>query len=95
MLNDDVGEVRLCAAEQLAQMGDLTGEQEVVAYFKTQSPDFNQSSPANIFATMAIGRMARASVTKYLPKLLKSRSKVVRLTAAQSVLVIVGADAKI
>ncbi len=89
MLNDEVGEVRLCAAEQLAQMGDLAGEQEVVSYFKTQSPDLNEASVANIFATMAIGRMATASGTKYLPKLLQSRSKVVRLTAAQSVLLLV------
>ena len=95
MLNDEVGEVRLCAAEQLARMGDLTGEQEVVAYFKTQSPDLNKASPANIFATMAIGRMATAPGTKYLPQLLQSRSKVIRLTAAQSVLVLVLADAKI
>ncbi len=89
MLNDEVGEVRLCAAEQLAQMGDLACEQDVVAYFKTQSPDLNQSSVANIFATMAIGRMATASVTEYLPKLLQSRSKVIRLYAAQSVLLLV------
>ena len=95
MLNDDIMEVRLCAAEQLAQMGDLAGEQEVVAYFKTQSPDLNQTSVANIFATMAIGRMATASGTKYLPQLLQSRSKVIRLTAAQSVLLLVLADAKI
>lgn len=94
MLNDEVEEVRLCAAEQLARMGDLAGEQEIVAYFKTQSPDLNQTSVANIFATMAIGRMATAPVAKYLPKLLQSRSKVVRLTAAQSVLVLVLADAK-
>ena len=89
MLRDEVGEVRLCAAQQLAQMGDLTGEQEVMAYFKTQSPDLNQTSVANIFATMAIGRMATAPGTKYLPQLLQSRSKVIRLTAAQSVLLLV------
>ncbi len=89
MLNDEVGEVRLCAAEQLAQMGDLAGEQEVLAYFKTQSPDLNETSVANIMATMAIGRMATASGAKYLPKLLQSRSKVIRLTAAQSVLLLV------
>ncbi|MCD6395144.1 MAG: HEAT repeat domain-containing protein [Planctomycetes bacterium] len=94
MLNDEVGEVRLCAAEQLAKMGDLSGEQEVLAYFKTQSPDLNQASIANIFATMAIGRMA-SSGTRYLPQLLQSRSKVIRLTAAQSVLVLVLADAEI
>lgn len=89
MLNDEVREVRLCAAEQLARMGDLAGEQEVLVYFKTQSPDLNQASTANIFATMAIGRMATAPGTKYLPKLLQSRSKVIRLTAAQSVLLLV------
>jgi hypothetical protein len=70
-------------------MGDLAGERDVVAYFKTQSPDLNQASVANIFATMAIGRMATASVTEYLPKLLQSRSKVIRLYAAQSVLLLV------
>lgn len=91
MLQDEVPEIRLCAAEQLARMGDLTGESEVTGYFKTRHPDINQASVANIFATMALGRMAMAPGGKYLPKLLQSRSKVIRLTAAQSVLLLVAA----
>lgn len=89
MLQDEVPEIRLCAAEQLARMGDLTGESEVIGYFKARRPDINQASVANIFATMALGRMPTAPGGKYLPKLLQSRSKVIRLTAAQSVLLLV------
>ena len=88
MLEDEVPEIRLCAAEQLARMGDLTGELEVTGYFKSQRPDINQASIANIFATMALGRMPAALGRSYLPGLLQSRSKVIRLTAAQSVLLL-------
>ncbi len=89
MLQDEVREIRLCAAEQLARMGDLAGESEVIGYFKTQHPDINQAFIPNIFATMALGRMTMAPGGKYLPQLLQSRSKVIRLTAAQSVLLLV------
>ncbi len=88
MLDDEVPEIRLCAAEQLARMGDLAGESEVIGYFKTQHPDINQAFVANIFATMALGRMTMAPGVEYLPRLLQSRSKVIRLTAAQSVLLL-------
>jgi len=92
MLEDEVPEIRLCAAEQLARMGDFTGGSEVTGYFKSQHPDINQASIANIFATMALGRMPAAQGGKFLPQLLQSRSKVIRLTAAQSVLLLVATE---
>ena len=89
MLDDEVPEIRLCAAEQLARMGDMTGESEVTGYFTSQHPDVKQTPTASIFATMALGRMPTAAGGSYLPRLLQSRSKVIRLTAAQSVLLLV------
>ncbi len=92
MLQDEVLEIRLCAAEQLARMGELAGESEVTGYFKSQHPDINQASVANIFATMALGRMAVAPGGKYLPRLLQSRSKVIRVYAAQSMLLLAATE---
>lgn len=88
MLYDDILEVRLCAAEQLGRLGDRTGEEEIVRYFTKSAPNINETSIANGMATMAIGRIENPSLTKYLPKLLNSRSKEIRLIAAQSVLLL-------
>jgi len=93
MLNDEVMEVRLCAAEQLARTGDLTGEPLIAGYFERQRPNLNKSSVANMLAAMALGWMP-ASAEKYLSKLLDSRAKAIRLAAAQSVLVLVPPKAR-
>ncbi|MBE0537055.1 MAG: HEAT repeat domain-containing protein [Phycisphaerae bacterium] len=88
MLADEVPEVRLCAAEQLGRIGNQAGEAEVVAYFEQGRPDLNQTSVANTFAAMAIGRIGTEPLKKYLPALLQSNSKIIQLSTAQSVLLL-------
>jgi len=88
MLYDDVQEVRLCAAGELGRLGDASGEAEVIEYFKKISRNPDESSMANSMATMAIGRIGGEALTKLLPGFLQSRSKLIRLTAAQSVLLL-------
>lgn len=84
---DDVLEVRLCAAEQLGRLGDRTGRDEVAAYF-AGNPDLNQPEMATLLAVMAIGRIGTPELAAVLPAALNSRSDVIRLTAAQSVLLL-------
>lgn len=88
MLYEDIPEVRLCAAEQLGRLGDTSGRPEVVEYFKRISQNRDEPSIANSMATMAIGRIGGGALTVYLPRLLRSRSKLIRLIAAQSVLLL-------
>jgi HEAT repeat protein len=88
MLYDDVQEVRLCAADELGRIGDASGEAEVIEYLKKISRNPDESSMANSMATMAIGRIGGEVLTKLLPGLLQSRSKLIRLNAAQSVLLL-------
>ncbi|HIJ67625.1 MAG TPA: HEAT repeat domain-containing protein [Planctomycetes bacterium] len=88
MLYEDIWEVRLCAAEQLGRLGDPSGRPEILEYLRNVSRDFDEPSIANSMATMAIGRIGGDSLTEYLPRLLRSRSKLIRLVAAQSVLLV-------
>jgi len=88
MLDDEVLELRLCAAEQLGRLGDRTGEAEIAAYFQRSNPNINETSIPNVFAVLAIGQIRAEALYKYLPPALHSRSKVVQLAAAQSVLLI-------
>jgi HEAT repeat protein len=85
---DDVLEVRLCAAEELGRLGDTTGASEILNYFTEKSPNLDRASVANIIATMAIGRLGGPSLTRFLPRLMQSKSKEVQLSAAQSVLLL-------
>ena len=85
MLQDDVLEVRLAAAEQLGRLGDKRGEMEVYRYFQS-APDLNQVSMANNMAVMAIGRVKSSRLNAYLTDALASQSEFIRLLAAQSVL---------
>ena len=87
MLTDDVAEVRLCAAEQLGRLGDRSGREEVAAYL-SGNPDFHRSDIANLLAVMAIGRIGTPELTAYLPAAMNSRSDIIRLAAAQSVLLL-------
>jgi HEAT repeat protein len=84
-LDDDVQEVRLVAAEQLARLGDKRGEEKVYAYFQTQ-PDLNIQDMANQTAVMAIGPMKSKRLNDLLPKILDSQSPYIQLLAARSVL---------
>jgi HEAT repeat protein len=86
MLDDDVLEVRLCAAEELGKLKDTTGTGEILAYFNENSPNMDETSITNIIATLAIGRIADPSLNNFLPPLLKSKSKSIQLCASQSVL---------
>ncbi len=90
MLDDEVPEVRLCAARQLGGLGNPTGQIEVLEYFKEISPglDSIRRNEANVLAAMAIGQIGTRELVKYLPGLLKSRSKKVQLSASQAVLLL-------
>ena len=90
MLNDEVPEVRLCAARQLGRLRDPTGQVEVSEYFKEISPglDSIRRNEANVLAAMAIGQIGTKDLVKYLPGLLKSRSRKVQLSASQAVLLL-------
>ncbi|MHC4883044.1 MAG: HEAT repeat domain-containing protein [Planctomycetota bacterium] len=86
MLQDDVQEVRLAAAEQLARLGDNRGERLVLEYFQT-SPDLNVADMANGMGVMAIGYLKNSQLNALLPNVLDSQSPYIQLLAAQSVLV--------
>ncbi|HDS84480.1 MAG TPA: HEAT repeat domain-containing protein, partial [Phycisphaerales bacterium] len=87
MLTDDVPEVRLCAAEQLGRLGDTTGREEVAQYLRNHA-DLSRGDVATMLAVMAIGRIGTPELIDWLPKALDSQSDVIRLTAAQSVLLL-------
>ncbi len=87
MLTDDVPEVRLCAAEQLGRLGDPAGREEVAQYLRNHA-DLSRGDVATMLAVMAIGRIGTPELTDWLPKALDSQSDVIRLTAAQSVLLL-------
>lgn len=86
MLQDDVLEVRLAAAEQLARLGDKRGEGQVLEYFQT-NPDLNTSDIANGMAVMSIGYLKNSQLNGFLTKALDSQSPHIQLLAAQSVLI--------
>ena len=85
MLQDDILEVRLAAAEQLARTGDSRGKGLVLEYFQT-NPDLNTPNMSNGMAVMAIGYLKNNELNAFLPKALDSRAPYVQLLAAQSVL---------
>ncbi|MCI0499986.1 MAG: HEAT repeat domain-containing protein, partial [Planctomycetales bacterium] len=85
MLQDDVVEVRLTAAEQLARLKDKRGEEQVWGYFKTL-PDLNKRDMANGMAVMAIGYLGSSRLNSYLPQVLDSPSPELQIIGAQAVL---------
>lgn len=87
MLQDDVQEVRLAAAEQLGQMGDNRGQDEVYRYLQS-NPNLNRADMANNMAVLAIGRIGSEPLKAYLPDALASQSEVIQLLAAQSALLL-------
>jgi len=89
MLDDELPEVRLAAAEQLGTLKDPAGEPEVRDFFeKNLAANLDQRSRerANMLAALAIGQIRTISLTKFLPELLKNESKFVRIAAAKAVL---------
>ena len=88
MLDDEVLEVRLIAAEQLGMLGDAGGEPEVLDVFTEnlaaglEEKDVEQ---INVLAALAIGQIGTDSLLKFLPGLLKDNSEFVRIAAAEAV----------
>ena len=88
MLKDDLPEVRLVAAEQLGNLGDIAGEKVVIdALTKDISAAQDTETKARIqtLAALAIGQIRTPAVKKFLPELLKSESQFARLAAAKAV----------
>lgn len=85
MLQDDVLEVRLAAAEQLGILQDRSGLPIVRDYFESR-PNLDETNVANQLAVSAIGTLKDSSLNGYLLRALTSRSPFIRLMAAKSVL---------
>lgn len=87
-LDDDVLEVRLAVAAELGKLGDKSGEPEVLDVFKkklTAGLEEQDLARINVLTALAIGQICTPGLTKHLPKLMKSKSKTVRLAAAKAV----------
>jgi HEAT repeat protein len=90
MLDDDVIEVRLAAAQQLGALKSTVGESEVRQILANNLIAGLQNKEARehayVLAALAIGRIATPPLTRFLPKMLKNESVFVRLAAAEAVL---------
>jgi len=89
MLDDDIMEVRLAAAEQLGVHKDKIGESVVLDVFEKNLAvglDKRDLALAYMRVALAIGRIGTPSLKKYLPRLLKDPSPAVRIAAAKAVL---------
>jgi len=86
MLHDDVPEVRLAAAGELGKLGSKSGKSEVENYLKGKSGAVTRQGKQ--FAAIAIGQIKDKSLAKYLPELMRSNSKSLRLVAARSALLL-------
>lgn len=92
MLEDEVPEVRLSAAEQLGSLGDSGGTMVVLEYLTgtNQKDEKAVTDMRNAIAALAIGQIGDAKLIEYLPKLLKSDSPAVSLSASKSVFILAG-----
>ena len=88
MLMDEVPEVRLFAAVELARLGDPSGKEEIKDYLESNRQHIRDTKMADVVAGMAIGYLGGEDMVQYLPGLLDSSEKQVRLSAAQSVLML-------
>ncbi len=89
MLDDNVAEVRLAAAEQLGKMGEPIGEAKVAEVFEKNllsEMDAESQFRIKVLSALAIGEIGSESLNKHLPPLLQDPSKPVRLAAAKAVL---------
>jgi HEAT repeat protein len=89
MLDDDILEIRLVAAEQLGVFKDPIGEAKVLEVFKknlTSGLDTEARERINVLAALAIGQICTPTLTKFLPQLLQNESKFVCIAAAKAVL---------
>ena len=88
MLDDDILEVRLAAAEQLGMLGSLAGRQQVLDVFRENVAvqlSAEDRERVNVLTALAIGQIRTPELTAFLPRLLKDRSKLVRIAAAKAV----------
>ena len=86
MLDDEVPEVRLAAAEKLGKLGDSSGEAIVKEVLeKPINGDLTTQMRQKIMAAMAIGEIDSKVLARHLPKLLKDPSKIVQLAAAKAI----------
>ena len=88
MLYDDILEVRLYAAGQLGVLGDTAGEDEVAVYLSQNLQNKNKWFEAGDTAVTAIGQIGTNALAKFLPVFIDSRNRLIRLSAAQSVLLL-------
>jgi len=88
MLDDDVLEVRLAAAEQLGKLNNRSGESVVLDVFRRKlANQTDRQSRERIFlmTALAIGQIGTPNLTRHLPDLMENESKFVRLAAAKAV----------
>ena len=90
MLDDDVLEIRLAAAEYLGSLRNTTGERKVLEVIEKNLADdllLDREAHDRVSArtALAIGRIRTPALTKHLPKLLKNESKIVRIATAKAV----------
>jgi len=88
MLDDDVVEVRLAAAEQLGMLKNPIGEPVVLDVFAknlSAGLDNQAKERLNVRIVLAIGRIGTPSLTRFLPRFLRDESKNVRIAAAMAV----------
>lgn len=88
MLDDDVLEVRLAAAEQLGSLRDPIGEPKVLEVFEknlTEGLDLQAVERINVLTALAIGQIRTPALKKFLPRLLENDLKYVRIAAAKAV----------
>jgi HEAT repeat protein len=88
MLDDDVLEVRLAAAEQLGMLRDKSGQEKVMEVFSNNLRSGlakDDVERANVRTALAIGRIATPALNRFLPELLQNESRLVRLAAAKAV----------
>jgi HEAT repeat protein len=90
MLDDEVLEIRLAAAEYLGSLRNTAGERKVREVIeKNLAADLTLDQEArdrvNARTALAIGRIRTPALTRHLLKLLKNESKIVRIAAAKAV----------
>ena len=88
MLDDDVLEVGLVAAEQLGVLRDPIGESKVLeVYQKNLASGLNKqaSERTNVLIALAIGQIRTPALRKILPQMLQNESIFVRIAAAKAV----------
>ena len=89
LLEHEIPEIRLVAAEQLGKMNNQIGQSVVLDIIKGKidyNPDLQSRERINILIALAIGEIRTPNLTKFLPELMKNESPFVRLAAAKSVI---------